>query len=359
MDKIYLITAQSNENLMISIRRYILFFCVIFFQHIDLHGQTQPLAIGFYNLENLFDTQDDPEILDEEFLPSGAKNWTNDKYQDKLSRLAKVIRNIQSDLKGTPLAILGVCEIENQGVLEDLVRQDALHDYYFKIVHRNSKDFRGVDVGLLYRSEYFQVLAVKSFEVPLPNNGDTPRKTRDVLLIKGMLAGRLVFITVNHWPSRRGGEKETQAFRNLAASINKNIADSVRIVHPHAGFIVMGDLNDNPDDLSVFKTLGAAKMLPLDSSHCFFNPFYEHYRQGEGTGAHDDRWGLFDQIILSNHFIQSKDYWNLVDQKVFRKNYMIEKSGHYKNYPKRTFSGDKYNFGYSDHFPVYCILRPN
>jgi len=338
-------------------RTDILLIIAILISQSKLDAQDQRLAVGFYNLENLFDTLDDPNVLDEEFLPSGDKNWTLEKYRDKLGRLAKVIRNMQTDLKEVPLALLGVCEIENQGVLEDLVRHPLLNSFYYKIVHRDSRDYRGVDVALLYRSEFFQVLQVKAFALELPPDGDRPRKTRDILLIKGLLGDQLTFITVNHWPSRRGGEKETQAFRMMAALKNRAIADSIRAKQPEARFIVMGDLNDNPEDPSLIDGLGASSSISKVQTAAFFNPFYDMFAKGEGSGAHDDRWGLFDQIIVSDHFIHGKTGWKLHGQRVFRKNYMIEKSGHYKNYPKRTFSGNQYNYGYSDHFPVYCILR--
>lgn len=335
---------------------FLLSFCCLYF--VLVTGQSQQIAIGFYNLENLFDTHDDPQIQDEEFTPHGEKNWTPDKYQDKLSRLARVLQSIQHELKEIPLAVLGVCEIENQKVLEDLVRHPSLKNKYLKIVHRDSRDFRGIDVALLYRSEYFQVLHVKAYPVHLPPDGDRQRITRDILLVKGLLKNQLMFFTVNHWPSRRGGEVLTTPFRNEAARINKHIADSIRLTHPDAGVIVMGDLNDNPDDHSIKKTLSAKPEIEKLIESDFYNPFFENYRKGEGTGAFDDRWGLFDQIIISENLAKKHptSQWQYRSNRIFRKSFMLERDGHYKNYPKRTFSGNVYNYGYSDHFPVYCIF---
>ncbi|MBK8955474.1 MAG: hypothetical protein IPM34_07960 [Saprospiraceae bacterium] len=323
---------------------------------IMVNGQEKQLAIGFYNLENLFDTHDDPDVQDEEFTPGGEKNWTTDKYQDKLDRLSKVIRSIQTELQNIPLAILGVCEIENQKVLEDLVRHPAIKDKYYKIVHRNSRDFRGIDVGLLYRSDLFHVIQVKAYPVVLPPDGERERITRDILLIKGMLQDQLLFITVNHWPSRRGGEMITKPFREEAARINKKLSDSIRLQHPEAGMLVMGDLNDNPSDNSLISVLSAKSRRNGLDAFDFYNPFFENYQKGEGTGAFNDSWGLFDQILISENMLGTKSIWKFRKNRIFRKTFMLEREGHYKNYPKRTFSGNIYNYGYSDHFPVYCIF---
>ncbi|MBK9107850.1 MAG: endonuclease/exonuclease/phosphatase family protein [Saprospiraceae bacterium] len=322
-------------------------------------AQANQIAIGFYNLENLFDTQNDPQVFDEEFTPEGEKNWTEEKYQDKLGRLAKVLQAMQAELKDIPLALLGVCEIENQKVLEDLVRHPNLKDKYLKIVHRDSRDVRGVDVGLLYRSEFFQVLQVKSYPIHLPPDGERERITRDILLVKGMLKNQLMFITVNHWPSRRGGELLTKPFRFEAARINKHISDSIRQIHPDAGVVVMGDLNDNPDDASLRLSLKAKAGADRLEDFDFYNPFFENYKKGEGTGAFNDSWGLFDQILLSSNLTTNKTtgQWKYKSDRIFRRPFMVERDGHYKNYPKRTFSGNIYNYGYSDHFPVYCILN--
>lgn len=325
---------------------------------LSLRSQTQDLAIGFYNLENLFDTIDDPDVLDTEFTPSGEKNWTMDKYEDKLNRLGKVIRTIEHELKDIPLAILAVCEIENRKVLEDLVRNEYLKSRYYKIVHQDSRDLRGIDVALLYQAPYFTVLSTSMHPVHLPDVDGVPRITRDVLMVKGLLAGKKIFITVNHWPSRRGGEEATKEFRMAAALVNKHLSDSVKLTDPGAGFIITGDLNDNPDNASLVHGIKARKKKTDLDPGSFYNPFYSNYTKGEGTTAYQDSWSLFDQILISSNLVNSDADLGITykSNRIFRKRFMIENEGHFKHYPKRTFSGNLYNSGYSDHFPVYCLL---
>lgn len=326
--------------------------------YLALQSQSQDFAIGFYNLENLFDTLDDPEVLDTEFTPSGEKNWTMEKYEDKLNRLGKVIRTIEHELKEIPLALLAVCEIENRAVLEDLVRNDYLKNRYYKIVHHDSRDLRGIDVALLYQAQYFTVLNSSSHPVRLADNNGEPRITRDVLLVKGLLAGRKIFIAVNHWPSRRGGEEATKEFRMAAALVNKHLADSVKLSDPGAAFLITGDLNDNPDNESLVHGINAKKKKTDLDRNSFYNPFYSNYMKGEGTTAYQDSWSLFDQILISANLLNSSSETGISfkSNHIFRKRFMIEDEGHFKHYPKRTFSGNVYNFGYSDHFPVYCLF---
>ncbi len=332
--------------------------CLLFLSSVC--GQTKELAIGFYNLENLFDIYDDPNTLDEEFTPGGVKNWTLEKYEDKLNRLSKVIRALESELGNAELALLGVSEIENRKVLEDLIRSPALKSKYLKIVHYDSKDLRGVDVGLIYQSKYFTVLSTASITVPLPEVDGEKRITRDVLLVKGLLENQQkIYVLVNHWPSRRGGEDRSQILREAAAKVNKQLADSIRTVDPNSYIVIMGDLNDNPEDPSLTNVLLAQRNLADVGPNMFYNPFYQNYLRGEGSTAHNDSWSLFDQILLSPNWLVKghSGQWVFKLNKIFRKDFMIEKNGHYKYYPKRTFSGDVYNYGYSDHFPVYCLLK--
>lgn len=324
-----------------------------------LLSQTSKISIGFYNLENLFDTFDDPEIQDEEFTPDGEKNWTQDKYDDKLSRLAKVIRAMDLELKDRPLAVLGVCEIENRKVLEDLVRHPALRQRAFKIAHLDSRDLRGIDVALLYDPSHFHLLSYTNHAVDLPGVNGAKRITRDILLVKGILGNQRAFLTVNHWPSRRGGEHSTVPSRRAAAEVNRRLADSIRGTDPNALFIVMGDLNDNPADASLTKGLCSYFRADEAVDSCFFNPFYSNYEKGLGSMAFEDSWGLFDQILISSNLVKPSNgrRWRYEDHGIFQKPFMMESQGRYRNYPKRSFSGNLYNRGYSDHFPVYCTLK--
>ncbi len=344
--------AQSNK--IFATTAILLALCLCNF----LQAQSINIGIGFYNLENLFDTVDDSLTQDEEFTPNGSKHWTEKLYQDKIGRLSNVIYQLSAEEKSSSLALLGVCEIENRKVLEDLIQSEKLKDFYFKIVHHNSPDLRGVDVALIYQPKYFTVLQSQSIRISLFEKDSTPRLTRDVLMVKGKIGNELLFVFVNHWPSRRGGE-ESKAFRLIAAKRVKHFADSIALQNPEGKIIIMGDLNDNPDDESLTKVILAKPNPKGLKTTEFYNPYYKNYKNGEGTTPFDDAWNLFDQILLSKNLISKNLNTDLHYQyhKIFKKSFMMEKYGHFKNHPKRTFSGDRYNYGYSDHFPVICYFK--
>lgn len=346
--------AQSNKIFGTSSFFLVFCFCSL------LNAQTSKIAIGFYNLENLFDTLDDSLTVDEEFTPGGSKVWTEKLYKDKLERLSHVIHQMGVEDKSAALAVLGVCEIENRRVLEDLVNSEQIKNQYLKIVHHNSPDVRGVDVALLYQPKLFTVLKSQAIKVSLFENDSTPKLTRDVLLVKGILGRQIVYILVNHWPSRRGGEA-SKPYRLIAANTVKQVTDSISRSDPDASIIIMGDFNDNPDDESLNTVLQAQSKLNNLKDGEFFNPFYKNYKGGEGSTSFDDAWNLFDQILLSKNLVTKFKSSSMKYQshKVFKKSFMIEKYGHFKNNPKRTFSGDRYNYGYSDHFPVICYFEIN
>lgn len=319
--------------------------------------QAKITCIGFYNLENLFDTEDDPTIADEEFTPTGPKAWTEDKYQDKLIRLSEVIVKLGTDLNPDGVGILGVCEVENRRVLQDLVNTPNLKERNYQILHFNSFDPRGIDLAILYQEKYFTPLEAQMIEIPLTDADGKSRKTRGLLVAKGKIENQTAYILVNHWPSKRGGELATRPLRIQASKKNKEIADSLQALHPDANIFIMGDLNDNPDAKSVTKYLLAEKDVKSLKSGSFYNPFYKNYLLGEGTTAHDDSWSLFDQILLSKNCLgKSNEQYKYLKHKIFHEEFMIQEDGHYKNYPRRTFSGDVYNYGYSDHFPVVVYL---
>ncbi|MBK7811833.1 MAG: endonuclease/exonuclease/phosphatase family protein [Saprospiraceae bacterium] len=319
--------------------------------------KSKMICVGFYNLENLFDIYDDPESLDEEFTPSGAKVWTKDKYEDKINRLSSVIKEFGSDHKLKGADILGVCEIENRQVLEDLTAHEQLRSMDYAIIHHESFDPRGIDLALLYKPSVFVPTYSGMSNIKLSSKTGNSKPTRGVLVVQGILGGQKVCILVNHWPSRRGGEGATRDFRNQAASANRHIADSIQTNFPGTAVIIMGDLNDDPINESVKNGLKSVETIESCTENKYFNPFYKNYQNGEGTLAHNNSWNLFDQIILSYDFIsQNQKGYHFFQNKVYRQDFMIESHGHYKNHPKRTFSGDVYNYGYSDHFPVLVYL---
>lgn len=332
-------------------------------------------TIAFYNLENLFDTINDPKINDEEYLPSSASHWTLAKYKQKLNNLARVISQLgTSDKNANSPVVLGVAEIENRRVLEDLIKQPELVGKDYGIVHFDSPDKRGVDTGFLYQKKYFKPTSYKAYTLMISANTEPAKKeeneektddktaadhtgriyTRDQLLVTGLLDGEEISFIVNHWPSRAGGEKRSSPYREAAAALNKKIIDSLYKVNPNAKVITMGDLNDGPYNNSIKKVLGAKGHREDVKEGGLFNPMEQMAKDGMGTLAYRDAWDIFDQMIMTEPLIRkdftSFRYWKAG---IFNKGWMTQQTGQYKGYPLRNSSAEP---GYSDHFPVYVYL---
>lgn len=308
-------------------------------------------CIAFYNLENLFDTIDDPNTNDAEFLPGGINKWTTKRYQEKLSNMAKVIGGIGSEMvKGGP-TIIGVSEIENIGVLQDLIKTPPLSEMGYKIVHYDSPDARGVDVGLLYKASVFKVTNSTTNRLTMPGQADW--YSRDQLVVSGELDGELISVIVNHWPSRRSGPE----YREEAARLSRKLSDSLYREHKNAKIFIMGDLNDDPTDKSVLKVLGAKGKKEDVAKGDLFNPMWQLLRDGIGSLAYRDAWNLFDQIIISEPLLSDNGKgWKFYKAKVYNEKFLIQKDGPYAGYPFRTFAGGAYTGGYSDHFPTYLLI---
>jgi len=314
-------------------------------------------VVGFYNVENLFDTINQPNVNDEEFTPTGANLYTPKVYLDKLSKLEQVISDIGTEVSPDGLSVLGLAEIENETVIQDLIKQPKLKSRNYQYVHYNSPDERGIDVGLIYNPKYLKVISSQSLNVPLKNADGTPRHTRDVLYVYGMYNGEPMHFFVNHWPSRRGGEEASAPGRALAAQTAKTCIDSIMKDNPNAKVILMGDLNDDPVSPSVEKVLMANGNKEKVKQSGLYNPWMSYYKDGIGTLAYNDAWNLFDQIIVSEAFLPSKQSgFFLHKSNIYKKEFMIQNSGRYKGYPKRTYDFSVYLGGYSDHFPTYLVL---
>ncbi len=313
-------------------------------------------CIAFYNLENLFDTLDSPDTDDLEFTPNGPNLYNSHVYWDKLGHLSKVIGEIGVEFTPDGPALLGVSEIENITVLEDLIKQPSIASRGYKIIHQDSKDARGVDVALLYQPKYFTPEQVHYYALPTNDPGDTVKYSRDILIAIGMFNGERISVSVNHWPSRRGGEQNTAHLRNAAAAYNRHFLDSLVNNKICTKSIVMGDLNDDPINDSVHKYLRAGRKMesmgPLD----MYNPMEDFYRIGFGTTAYQDAWSLFDQIILSNDLAKDGSGFHFYKAVVYNPPYLTQKSGTFKGYPLRTYADGVYAGGYSDHFPVFVLL---
>ena len=313
-------------------------------------------GVAFYNLENLFDTiPNNPLGRDLEFTPQGTYQWGTKKYQSKIENLATAISHFTSPTTPMGPAIIGVSEIENKSVLDDLVKAEPIRKMMLQVVHHDSPDRRGVDVGLLYNPRFFRVLNVTNHTLTVPGNPDF--RTRDQMCVTGILGGDTVSVIVNHWPSRLGGQERSSYLREAAAELSKQIADSLWAIRPNQGVIIMGDLNDDPQDKSCAVSLGAKRDMKDVGPHQFFNPWWKLLDRGIGTLAYKGQWNLFDQIIVSGTLLKQNDARLTYSScKVNNFDFLFDTEGQRQGYPKRTFASGAWLNGYSDHFPTEIFL---
>ncbi len=314
-------------------------------------------AIGFYNLENLFDTINDPTLRNnDEFSPEGKNKWGTMKYTAKLKNMSYAISKIGvSPLTPDGVAILGVSEIENRTVLEDLVAQPSIAERNLQIVHYDGPDRRGVDCALLYNPKYFTVTSWKSIPFTI---ADRPTfKSRDQLLVSGILAGEEVHVIVNHWPSRYGGEVSSRPLRVAAAELSKAISDSLLAINPNAKIVIMGDLNDDPTNVSCSEVLNAKQHIGEVEKGGMYNTMWPIFAEGNGSLGYQDTWCLYDQIIVSYDWL-GNDFSSLkfVKPEVFNKAFLTEQTGKRKGYPKRTHASGVWLNGFSDHYPTLIYV---
>lgn len=320
--------------------------------------QYKIVAFGFYNLENFYDTINQPNVDDEEFTPEGKNHYTGKIFWDKVDHLAEVVSQIGTEQTPDGLAFFGVAEIENRTVLETLAKHPKLVARNYQVVHYDGPDYRGVDCGFMYNPKYFNVLDSRSLRVNLKEVNSDGRPTRDILYVKGLLNGSdTVHVFVNHWPSRRGGEELTAPYRKFAAGVSKKFIDSLMAINPNTKVINMGDLNDNPTDPSMTKVLNCVDKKEKCKDGGLFNPWVDFYKKGIGTLGYNDAWSLFDQIVVSCGWLNNnQDGYFYHKAHIFKKEFMVQKTGKYKGYPKRTWDFNLYNAGYSDHFPTYITI---
>ena len=331
---------------------FIINFCCAQDKNYKIH------TISFYNVENLFDTINDVNKNDEASPIMEIKNGRAEIYQKKLINLSRVISEIgYGETKSLP-TIVGLSEVENKKVIEDLIGTGKLKNGNYGISHFESPDRRGIDVALIYRKDFFEVLNEKSHYLELYsfNSGDK-YYTRDQLVVDGLLEGERMFFIVNHWPSRSGGEMRSRPSRNKAAELNMSIIDSIRSIHQNPKIMTMGDFNDDPKNESIKKILSAKKDKENVKDNELYNPYERMHSKGVGTLAYRDNWNLFDQIILSGTFLdQSFKDFSFYKSLIYNKKYLFNQSGRFKGYPFRSFGGGSYLDGFSDHLPVYVLL---
>ena len=315
-------------------------------------------CIAFYNVENLFDTINDPNFNDDDFTLEGSYVWTGERYWKKISDMSDVISKIGDEYTSGGPVIIGIAEIENEDVLLDLTNSKELKASNYGVVHYDCQYNRGVDVGFLYRKDYFKVTDSKTFVLIMPTEPEY--RTRDILLVNGELDGEKIHILVNHWPSRRGGEKRSAPNRIAAAQLCRTIVDSLYKTEANAKIFIMGDFNDDPTDESIAKHLGAVGDSSKVADGGLFVPQYSLFKKGIGSLAYRDSWNLFDQIIVSKPLLgEDKSTYKYSLAKIFNRKFIIQKEGQYAGYPLRTYVGETYQGGYADHFPSYIFIVRN
>jgi len=318
-------------------------------------------TIAFYNVENLFDTINDTSKKDELSPIMELKSNRSKIYWDKIDNLGEVILQLGSEKANNSPAILGVAEIENEAVLQDLVKSEKLRKKHYGIIHFDSPDGRGIDVALLYQPRYFKPVHYEAFDPNIYSNNKKV-KTRDILWVNGYLDNEEINIIVNHWPSRRGGEAKSSPLREKAAYKVTQIIEKIRENNKDAKILIMGDFNDDPTNLSFKKVLQAkAKKQKLQKDD-IYNPYEGMFKKGLNTLGYRDNINLFDQILVSTPLLNidenDKDFSNykMFKSGIFNKRFLTQKKGRYKGYPFRSFSNNQYTNGYSDHYPVYMYL---
>jgi hypothetical protein len=348
---------------------HLIFFIIIIiaFSAAGQKKQFKIHTVAFYNTENLFDTINDSGRGDDEYLPGGKQAWTGEKYKTKLANIARVLTEVGTDENTEVPTIIGLAEIENRRVLENLIAQPVLLEKNYGIVHFDSRDSRGTDVAFLYRKAAFRPTSYKNIPLIIrdtvqvkpikPGKKKKPAPqlfTRDQVLVTGLLEGEEVHFIINHWPSRYGGEKKSSPYREAAAALNRKIIDSLLSINSDAKIITMGDFNDGPYNKSIKKVLQGQRFKEEVKPGGLFNPMEEMSRNGKGTVAYRDAWDLFDQIIISQALL-TNDYTTLGYWKagIFDKEYLKQPTGRYSGYPLRNANGEA---GFSDHFPVYVYL---
>lgn len=337
-------------------QKIVFIFLLVLMSTFELVAQ-KTITLAFYNTENFFDTVDDPKTSDEEFLPNSPLKWDDAKYNSKIKRIAQVIDSTVIGL-ALPDAI-GLCEIENKKVLDDLIQKSQLKNSNYTSLCTSGLDERGINVGFIFNKNAFDFIS--SEEINATNPNILNYKTRNILCVTLLLkkTGETIYFFINHWPSRRDGEKETAEKRNYAAQMLRNKIDGLLKLNPKIKIVVMGDLNDTPKDNSILNILQATNN-PKPKSAQLFNPYFDMNTNNEGTHIHQKDWQVFDQIILSQGFLQNKNlYFKKGSAYILKKDFVL-----FKNYktgevkPNRTYGfGNKYYNGYSDHLAVYINLN--
>lgn len=322
-------------------------------------GNAQPrgnIRIMFYNTENMFDTEDDPHTNDDEFTPQGYRHWTGDRYTRKLRNIYKVIVAVGGDQAPE---IVGMAEVENRKVLTDLIKTTPLTKTAYQVVHYDSPDTRGIDVALLYRSDKLRLVKQQPIYVDFKNEPD--KETRHILFVQ-FIVGKsdILYVFVNHWPSRRGGDMETAHLRIRAATILRQKADSLYRINVNPKIVIMGDFNDEPANISILTYLKAAEEQSIPAYKGLYN-LSAGLKKTSRMGTYNFRgqWQMLDQIIVSTGLLSNQNglYTRMSDIHIFSPGFLLQADKrNLGQKPFPTYSGPKYLGGFSDHLPVYLDL---
>ncbi|SFB71526.1 Endonuclease/Exonuclease/phosphatase family protein [Flagellimonas taeanensis] len=304
-------------------------------------------TIAFYNLENFFDAKDDPHSLDDDFTPGGLRNWNESKFRNKSRKIARALSEIGREESNKPPVLVGIAEVENKTVITSILQQKELRETDYDFVHFDSPDERGIDTALIYQQKHFKVLDAETLPLLVDNVNGARDFTRDILYVHGKLNQEEVHVFVNHWPSRGEGAEVTSYKRVKAAETILAKVESLEEDNPNC--IIMGDFNDDPNAESIHTLMGTGR---------FINPMKKLLSPVSGSANYKRIWSLFDQILLSHTFLDRRpNTHGFVKAAIFSPRFLKEWKGRYKGNPFRTFVGETYLGGYSDHFPVYVVLE--
>ena len=337
---------------------FILTLCISILTIQPFFGQSS-FRVMFYNVENLFDTEKSSKKNDKDYTPDGKLHWTYGRYTNKLNNLAKVITSVGE--WDTP-AIVGLSEVENERCMTDLTKHSLLKKQNYRYVITHCADRRGINVALMYQRDKFKYLNHHSYKIKFPQNSQ--KVTRDILHVSGLIqTGDTLDVFVCHFPSRKGGELESEPDRIFVASILKSKTDSLVQIRKNANIIVMGDFNDEPTNKSMAQTLNALPAEKDIHSKSLYNLFYRFAKQNNvGSYKYGYQWNVLDQIIVSGNLINRKQKFHVLPEtaRIFQQDFMMEKdSSKGGKRPKRTYSGPKHIGGYSDHLPVFVDFKYN
>lgn len=349
---------QKNQEIVFRIPLFLLLSLSLISHRSYCQASYQVAVIGFYNVENFFDTLDNPEKLDEDFLPNGPYHNNTQVYTQKLHNIAHVIKEMGTDVSPDGPAIMGMAELENDNVLRDLVAQPDISSRHYKYLWFPTPDERGISTAMIYNPRYYTVLDAHPVRVALETIG-MKRPTRDILYSCGLLpGGDTIHVLVNHWPSKSGGEAASAPGRDLAAATCRRIIDSLQQLNPNVKVVVMGDLNDDPACHAVTEVLKTTGNKTKLKDGVLYNPWIKLHDKGLGTENYRGEWHLIDQIIMSDGIVDNnQDQWKFYSALIFNKEFLTHRFGREKGLPHRSYTiSSVWDNGYSDHFPVLVYL---